>query len=135
MSRDLAAKLRPGAIDEELRAAVRRIARTPQLLVACDYDGTLAPIVDDPTHAAPLPEAVAAIRRLAALPRTPVAVVSGRALRDLAALSRLPSEVHLVGSHGSEFDVGFVERIAPEISDLRTRLGRELWSLVHGKPG
>jgi trehalose-phosphatase len=135
MSIEVAAKLRTGEIDEELRAAVRRIARTPQLLVACDYDGTLAPIVDDPTHAAPLPEAVAAIRSLAALPQTTVAVVSGRALRDLAALSRLPSEVHLVGSHGSEFDVGFVERIAPEISDLRTRLGRELWSLAANKPG
>ncbi len=135
MSIDVAAKLRPGELDEELRAAVRRIARTPQLLVACDYDGTLAPIVDDPTHASPLPEAVAAIRSLAALPQTTVAVISGRALRDLAALSRLPSEVHLVGSHGSEFDVGFVERIEPEMSDLRTRLGRELWGLVHGKPG
>ena len=29
----------------------------PLLLVACDYDGTLAPIVQDPTQAAPLPEA------------------------------------------------------------------------------
>ncbi|HEX8346908.1 MAG TPA: trehalose-phosphatase, partial [Actinoplanes sp.] len=86
------------AVDPELRAAVTRLARVPQLLVACDYDGTLAPLVDDPTRAAPLPEAVAAIRALAALPQTVVAVVSGRALRDLAALSRLPSEVHLVGS-------------------------------------
>ena len=52
----------------------------------------------DPSQAVPLPEAVAAIRSLAALPQTTVAVVSGRALRDLATLSRLPSEVHLVGS-------------------------------------
>ena len=92
--------------------AIGRIARVPQLLVACDYDGTLAPIVEDPTPAVPLPEAVAAVRALAALPQTTVAVISGRALRDLAALSRLPGEVHLVGSHGSEFDVGFVERLA-----------------------
>ena len=34
------------------RHAVGRIARVPQLLVACDYDGTLAPIVDDPTPGA-----------------------------------------------------------------------------------
>src|SRR5262245_56079761 len=112
--------------DPELRAAVTRIARVPQLLIACDYDGTLAPpalarftklriaadcagtlapLVQGPTQAPPLPEAVAAVRTLASLPQTTVAVVSGRALRDLAALSRLPSEVHLVGSHGSEFDV------------------------------
>ena len=115
----------PG-LDDDLRAAVTRIARAPQLLVACDYDGTLAPIVDDPTHAEPLPEAVAALRALAALPQTTVAVISGRALRDLAALSRLPSEVHLVGSHGSEFDVGFVHGSRPRWSALRTRLGRRV---------
>jgi trehalose-phosphatase len=122
-------------VDDELRAAVKRIARTPNLLVACDYDGTLAPIVDDHTNAAPLPEAVAAIRSLAALPQTTVAVISGRSLRDLAALSRLPSEVHLVGSHGSEFDVGFVERIAPELGELRTRLGRAIMELAGNRPG
>jgi trehalose-phosphatase len=122
-------------LDDAVRAAVGRIARVPHLLVACDYDGTLAPIVADPTHAVPLPEAVAAVRSLAALPQTTVAVISGRALRDLAALSRLPSEVHLVGSHGSEFDVGFVERIAPEVVELRTRLGHALADLARGKPG
>ena len=55
-----AAMRRPGELDEDLRAAVRRVARTPHLLVACDYDGTIAPIVDDPTHAAPLPVDIAA---------------------------------------------------------------------------
>ena len=124
-----------GTIDPELRAAIGRIARVPQLLVACDYDGTLAPIVEDPTKAVPLPEAVAAVRALAALPQTTVAVVSGRALRDLAALSRLPSEVHLVGSHGSEFDVGFVERLAPELVALRTRLRNALRELAANHPG
>ena len=74
----------------------------------------------------PLPEAVAAVRTLASLPQTTVAVVSGRALRDLAALSRLPSEVHLVGSHGSEFDIGFVERLAPELVAAPQRLHGEL---------
>jgi len=122
-------------IDTALRAAVSRIARVPLLLVACDYDGTLAPIVEDPAKAVPLPEAVAAVRALATLPQTTVAVVSGRALRDLAALSRLPSEVHLVGSHGSEFDVGFVESLAPELVTLRSRLITELERIVKGKSG
>ena len=45
-----AASDRRGRWTRELRAAIGRIARVPQLLVACDYDGTLAPIVDDPTH-------------------------------------------------------------------------------------
>src|SRR5690606_11815885 len=83
----------------------------------------------------PLPEAVAAIHTLAVLPQTVVAVISGRSLRDLAAISRLPSEVRLVGSHGSEFDVGFVERISPEVADLRTRIGQEISAITRGRPG
>jgi trehalose-phosphatase len=122
-------------IDPTLRAAVGLIARVPQLLVACDYDGTLAPTVPDPTQAVPLPEAVAAVRALASLPQTTVAVVSGRALRDLATLSRLPSEVHLVGSHGSEFDIGFVQRLAPELVELRTRLQHAVQETVRDRPG
>lgn len=93
---------------------IRQIARTPNLLVCCDYDGTLAPLVVDPGQAAPLDDAVKALRALAQLPSTTGAVVSGRALRDLAALSRLPSEIHLVGSHGSEFDLDFAHALDGE---------------------
>ncbi len=124
-----------GTLDAELRAALGRIARVPQLLVGCDYDGTLAPLVDDPARADPLPEAVAAVRALAALPQTTVAVVSGRALRDLATLSRLPSEVHLVGSHGSEFDLGFIQRLAPELIELHGRLLGEMTQISRAHPG
>jgi len=122
-------------LDPDLRTAIGRIARVPQLLVGCDYDGTLAPLVDDPTAAGPLPEAVAAVRALAALPQTVVAVISGRALRDLATLSRLPSEVHLVGSHGSEFDLGFIQRLEPELRDLHDRLLDELTAIARAYPG
>ena len=124
-----------GGLDPELRAALGRIARVPQLLVGCDYDGTLAPLVEDPAAAGPLPEAVAAVRALAALPQTVVAVISGRALRDLATLSRLPSEVHLVGSHGSEFDLGFIQRLAPELHELHGRLLAELQAISRAHPG
>jgi alpha,alpha-trehalose-phosphate synthase [UDP-forming]/trehalose-phosphatase len=86
---------------------LEELATTPHLLVCCDYDGTLAPIVEDPGRALPLPHAVTALRALSILPSTTVAVVSGRALRDLALLSRLPSEIHLIGSHGGEFDHDF----------------------------
>ncbi|BCB81965.1 hypothetical protein Pflav_083750 [Phytohabitans flavus] len=122
-------------IDPDLRRAIGRIARVPNLLIACDYDGTIAPIVLDPTKAVPLAESVAAIRALAALPQTTVAVISGRALRDLAALSRLPSEVHLVGSHGSEFDIGFVERLAPELVEVRTRLQNAVRQIIENQTG
>ncbi|WP_216213977.1 trehalose-phosphatase [Amycolatopsis aidingensis] len=123
------------ALPAELRRAIMQIARTPRLLVACDYDGTLAPITANPDEARPLPESVGALRSLAALHETTTAVISGRALRDLATLSRLPAEVHLVGSHGSEFDIGFVHALDAKARELHKRLEAELEQLVLDVPG
>jgi trehalose 6-phosphate phosphatase len=123
------------SLSPELRRALVRVARVPRLLVASDYDGTLAPIVEDPESARALPESVGAMRVLAGLHETTAAVISGRALRDLATLSRLPAEVHLVGSHGSEFDVGFVHALHPEARALHRRLEAELEGLVAGREG
>src|SRR3954463_290061 len=119
----------------ELRRAIVQIARTPRLLVACDYDGTLAPIVPNPEQARPMNESVGALRSLAGLHETTTTVISGRALRDLATLSRLPSEVHLVGSHRSEFDVGFVHALDADAKALHRRLEIELEQLVEGNAG
>ncbi|SDX09371.1 trehalose-phosphatase [Amycolatopsis xylanica] len=123
------------ALPAELRRAIVQIARTPRLLVACDYDGTLAPITANPDEARPLPESVGALRSLAGLHETTTAVISGRALRDLATLSRLPSEVHLVGSHGSEFDIGFIKALDAKARELHRRLEAELEDLVLDVPG
>ncbi len=109
-------------LETELDERIARLARMPQLLVACDYDGTIAPIVDDPMAARPRRETVVAMRALADLPQTNVAVISGRSLRDLAALSRLPDEIRLVGSHGSEFEVGFASELSAGATALRTQI-------------
>jgi len=113
-------------LDAALRRSMATIARTPRLLVACDYDGTLAPITGDPWLVHPVPEAATAMRSLASLPETTAAVISGRALRELAAMSRLPAEVHLVGSHGSEFDIGFAHALDEHALALHGRLVRKL---------
>ncbi|MEU3272801.1 trehalose-phosphatase [Saccharomonospora sp. NPDC006951] len=123
------------ALPAELRRAIVQIARTPRLLVACDYDGTLAPITENPDDARARPESVGALRSLAGLHETTTAVISGRALRDLATLSRLPAEVHLVGSHGSEFDIGFVHAIDAEARELHRRVEEELHRLIEGVRG
>jgi trehalose 6-phosphate phosphatase len=88
----------------ELRTALDAAARVPRLLVTSDFDGTLSPIVDNPSDARPLPQAGRALVELAELPSTAAALISGRALRDLRVLSSMPESVHLVGSHGAEFD-------------------------------
>jgi trehalose-phosphatase len=123
------------SLDAALRHALAELARSPRLLVACDYDGTLAPITADPRSVRPLPEAVTALRALACLPDTSAAVISGRALRDLATMSRLPAEILLVGSHGSEFDIGFVYALDEQARKLHARLVSTLKRLADSAPG
>jgi len=118
----------------DLEEAIARLARVPNLLVALDFDGVLAPIVNVPSDARPLPGSAAATRSLAGLPDTTVALVSGRGLADLAAVSGLGPPVRLVGSHGFEFDDG-----ATVLDDhQRARLDAMMKSvreLVDGQPG
>jgi trehalose-phosphatase len=99
-----------------LLAELKILARVPGLLVACNYGGTLCDAEGISTETLPLGSAAIALRALAALPNTHAAVISGRSLRDLAAVSRLPAEVHLIGSHGAEADMGFahVQSLATE---------------------
>ena len=70
-------------IERGLASAVARVAARDHLLVASDFDGTLAPLVDDPARARALPAAEAALVSLATLPRTEVALLSGRSLASL----------------------------------------------------
>lgn len=74
------------------------------VLVASDFDGVLAPLLDDPSASAPTAAAATALERLAALPQADVrlALVSGRDLATLAQLSGAPAGTSLVGSHGAE---------------------------------
>lgn len=94
-----------GEVTAEIAEALRPLAETPVLLVALDFDGTLAPLIDEPMKARALPASKEAIASLAALPDTIVAFVSGRMLADLRIIGEHDddSPIHLAGSHGAEF--------------------------------
>lgn len=124
MSRPLA----PGneaalSLSPELAAALERVASSSVLLVALDFDGTLAPLVDRPEDARALPDARAAVGALVQLPRTPVALISGRAMESLLHVADPPDAVFLSGSHGVETRLGGpveVTLIEQEKRDLAT---------------
>lgn len=84
---------------------LRALAAAETLLVALDFDGTLAPLVDRPMDARPAPGAIAALRDLAGIPRTAVAFVTGREVDVLRQLADLAPEdpFWIVGSHGAEY--------------------------------
>ena len=79
-------------------------AAAAPLLVATDFDGVLAPFEADPMRATPLPGTVDTLRALARRPGVHVAVVSGRDLGTLRALTGIsPTEpIVLIASHGAE---------------------------------
>src|SRR4029079_13282734 len=57
---------------EDIAGVVQAARTAPELLVVLDYDGTLVPFHDRPGDAAPDPETLALLERLAVRPRTSV---------------------------------------------------------------
>ncbi|MFT4188759.1 MAG: trehalose-phosphatase [Aeromicrobium sp.] len=83
------------------------------VLLALDFDGTLAPIVDDPAAAAVHPRSLAALDRLA--PRLGgVAIITGRPVAQVLALGR------------------FAERPGLSGLEVRGQYGAERWSAATG---
>ncbi len=126
-----------------LDAALLRLARTPRLLVCCDFDGTISVLADDPEAARPVDGSIAVLEQVSLLSSSWAAVVSGRSLIDLTRLAGVPDTVHLVGSHGTEFEVGSIVAVDSGGSELlatATARCRELADGVEGafvetKPG
>jgi trehalose 6-phosphate phosphatase len=134
------------------RAGLDAILRDPQhALLAFDYDGVLAPIVDDPENAPPHPGAIAALARLAPHVGT-VVIITGRPakvvvaygqLADIPALSRLV----VFGHYGRErWDAATgevrtppapdsVAAAAAELPDLLARLGAPPETWIEDKGG
>lgn len=81
------------------RPLLRQVARGHSLL-AFDYDGTLAPIVSDPSIAEMRASTVKSLRRVARL--YPVAIVSGRAVADVVPRLQGISVQAVLGNHGIE---------------------------------
>lgn len=98
-----------------LQDALLAFASEPELLVALDFDGTLAEHVDHAEDARALPENSAALHELIAAPATTVAIISGRPLEFLQRTAQLPPGLLLVGSHGAEMSSGL------ELTDLEVR--------------
>lgn len=119
----------------DIQRALRAISKTPNLLVASDFDGTIAPIVAHAADARPLPGACEALAALGALPNTTAALISGRARRELALLCGAPRHVHLIGSHGSEFDNDFLSTIDAGATELLAQLINTMTTIAARYPG
>lgn len=84
----------------------------PGMLVALDYDGTLAALTDDPLSAHMRPETRALLGRVAS--RFPTLVLTGRARSDALRLLGAIDGVEVIGNHGGET----VDADADDFSEL-----------------
>ncbi|NLA65918.1 MAG: bifunctional alpha,alpha-trehalose-phosphate synthase (UDP-forming)/trehalose-phosphatase [Leucobacter sp.] len=85
-----------------VESQLRRLATSPELIVICDFDGTIAPIVSRPEDARALPRAQQALAALANSHATFVGIFTGRSLESLQATGIDLSGLIVSGSHGAE---------------------------------
>ncbi len=110
----------PQPFDDSRDRLRRALSEATQLLVCLDFDGTLAPIVDDPDDAMPTPANAAAVRTLASTPHVTTAVVSGRALTDVR--DRIDGPSIYAGNHGLELEREGSVAVHPVAKKRTTRL-------------
>jgi trehalose 6-phosphate phosphatase len=111
--------------------------RPRDTLVALDFDGTLAPITDDPEQAYADPSAVAALGRLGALVGR-VVVITGRPARTAVRLGRFAGTPGLerlivLGQYGVErWDASTGEYVVPPEPEAITAVAEELPGVLDG---
>jgi len=123
-------------VTDELRARLSEWLRRRPLLVALDFDGVLAPIVEQPEAARALPGTDELLERLAAIEGVHVALVSGRALTSLRAVAQVApgSRLVLVGSHGAEVD-GTDVQLDDDARDALASVHSAFLALAADRPG
>lgn len=78
------------------------LAEAPARVLMLDYDGTLAPFVEERDRAIPYPGVREAVAELLSAGHTRVVVVSGRAVDDLRPLLGIEPAPEIWGTHGWE---------------------------------
>jgi trehalose 6-phosphate phosphatase len=128
--------------DEAEQRYVNLVARAADVVVGLDFDGTLAPIVDDPESAHIHPDAPQVLTDLAGAVRA-VAVITGRPARQALALGGLDEvgdavggtgrELYLFGQYGNERWSSTNRRvISPRPPAGLASFGRELPRVLRG---
>ena len=106
----------------------RRVREAKGILLLADYDGTLTPLVAMPEEARLSATMRTLLRRLAGLRGVQVGIVSGRSLRTVRRLVRIPG-VFYVGNHGFEIQGAGVQWTHPRAQRAAVHLRRVIGPL------
>lgn len=126
------------SLPAQLAAALDGFSGVSPRLVALDFDGVCAPIVDEPSAARMLPAVREALTLLQGIDDVRVALVSGRSLDDLRAVAEPDDDLLLVGSHGAETAAGDAEPeplLDQAERELLARVRREVAEVVASHDG
>lgn len=109
-----------------------RLSAPPRLLVACDFDGTLAPLAPRPEDVRLPDETCAILRHLTTEAGVHLAIISGRALADVQGRVPVPVDC-FAGTHGLELaghgldgDRAQAATLQPRLALIATALERRL---------
>lgn len=107
----------------------RQLKEARHILLLCDYDGTLTPIVERPEMAELSEKARELLDTLTGSPKFTVGVMSGRSLSDLKDKVRVNNIVY-AGNHGMEMEGPGLRYVNPAAEELRPvlRLIRQVLS-------
>lgn len=100
---------------------MERKLKGKNIFLFLDYDGTLTPIVEHPEEATLSFETKELLNKLAKSPKCKLAIVSGRALRDVKNMVGL-NEVIYVGNHGLEIEGPKIKFESPVSSEFKNTL-------------
>jgi trehalose 6-phosphate phosphatase len=114
-----------------------RVSQAPQLILCLDFDGTLAPIVDQPSLAVLSADMRRVVMSLAGHERICTAIISGREVGDLESRVQMSNLIY-AGNHGLEIQgrgLHFVEPKAVECREPLQELLGQLSSRLEAVPG
>ena len=99
-----------------------------QIALFLDYDGTLTPIVEVPQKAVMPAEIKELLKELLKSRRCRVAIITGRALKDIRAMVGIKGLIY-AGNHGLEIegpDIKYKSQVSPKIRSAFEGIKREL---------
>jgi trehalose 6-phosphate phosphatase len=125
------------ALFDSLDEVAASLARADSVLLCLDFDGTLAPLVDDPAKATLNSSMRSLLTRIAGNRNVTLAIMSGRGCDDLLQRINLPG-IFYGGNHGLEIrghGLIFVEPNAVAFRPALQAVAAELSSALQELPG
>jgi trehalose 6-phosphate phosphatase len=112
---------------ENWQAIAGRVRESNSIALFLDFDGTLAPIQNDPSEVAINRSARAALKRLARNPRIHVSIISGRRLPELRKQVGTIPGVSYLGVHGGDASgAPLSPGVAQTVDQARAEFARRL---------